>query len=92
MHVSDDQFAVQTYHTNISISKFIFHANFFVNRDGLEVAVAYFRAGFAPKHFPTEKVGQMSMTRNDSLFAINTFFFLCAVFSGGSSNCHYIIS
>lgn len=26
------------------------------NRDGLEVAVAYFRAGYAPKHYPTEKV------------------------------------
>lgn len=29
---------------------------FFLNRDGLEVAVVYYRAGYSPKHYPTEKV------------------------------------
>ena len=29
---------------------------FFLNRDDLEVAVVYYRAGYSPKHYPTEKV------------------------------------
>ena len=29
---------------------------FFLKRDDLEVAVVYYRAGYSPKHYPTEKV------------------------------------
>ena len=49
---------------------------FFLNRDGLEVAVVYYRAGYSPKHYPTEKVQRQSIIKAPILKG-NSIYFPC---------------
>ena len=54
-----------------------YYANlFYVNRNGMEVAVTYFRAGYDPRHYPTEKVCHWVWIKFDSLFSCSSDFSL----------------
>jgi len=43
------------------------------SRDGMEVAVAYFRSGYSPNHYPTEKVSEFLASSKQLAMSLQTF-------------------